>query len=149
MPKTPDGRLTKRQREFCEEYIKDYNLTKAYGRVYTSAAEKNWASLASKLFSDARIKEYVRQLEEQVFLEKGINAEHIAVELAKIAFEDPDASRADKMKAIEQWNSAPTDNIFLGLIEFPVGIITFVGALAIEIISSVLCVISGVSIDDL
>ena len=101
MPKTPDGRLTKRQREFCEEYIKDYNLTKAYGRVYTSAAEKNWASLASKLFSDARIKEYVRQLEEQVFLEKGINAEHIAVELAKIAFEDPDASRADKMKAIE------------------------------------------------
>ena len=101
MPKTPDGRLTKRQREFCEEYIKDYNLTKAYGRVYTSAAEKNWASLASKLFSDARIKEYVRQLEEQVFQEKGINAEHIAVELAKIAFEDPDASRADKMKAIE------------------------------------------------
>ena len=101
MPKTPDGRLTKRQREFCEEYIKDYNLTKAYGRVYTSAAEKNWASLASKLFADARIKEYVRQLEEQVFLEKGINAEHIAVELAKIAFEDPDASRADKMKAIE------------------------------------------------
>ena len=101
MPKTPDGRLTKRQREFCEEYIKDYNLTKAYGRVYTSAAEKNWASLASKLFSDARIKEYVRKLEEQVFQEKGINAEHIAVELAKIAFEDPDASRADKMKAIE------------------------------------------------
>lgn len=101
MPKTGDGRLTKRQREFCEEYIKDYNLTRAYGRVYTTAAAKNWASLASKLFADARIKEYVRQLEEQVFQEKGINAEHIAVELAKIAFEDPEASRADKMKAIE------------------------------------------------
>ena len=101
MPKTPDGRLTKRQREFCEEYVKTYNLTRSYGKVYTNAAEKNWASLACKLFADPRIKEYVRKLEEQVFQEKGINAEHIAVELAKIAFEDPDASRADKMKAIE------------------------------------------------
>lgn len=45
--------------------------------------------------------EYLDQLEKEKFKELRINAEHIATELAKIAFMDDTASQKDKMKAME------------------------------------------------
>ena len=46
-------------------------------------------------------KEYLGKLEREIYEAYRINAEHIATELAKIAFMDDEATKKDKMKAME------------------------------------------------
>ena len=93
--------LTAIQRRFLEEYIKDYNGTRAYMRACPNVDYETAKVTACHIMKKPEAHEYLDQLEKEKFQELRINAEHIATELAKIAFMDDEVSKKDKMKAIE------------------------------------------------
>lgn len=93
--------LTAIQRRFLEEYIKDYNGTRAYMRACPNVDYETAKTTACHIMKKPEAHEYLDQLEGEKFQELRINAEHIATELAKIAFMDDEVSKKDKMKAIE------------------------------------------------
>ena len=93
--------LTAIQRRFLEEYIKDYNGTRAYMRACPNVDYETAKTTACHIMKKPEAHEYLDQLEKEKFKELRINAEHIATELAKIAFMDDTASQKDKMKAME------------------------------------------------
>lgn len=93
--------LTAIQRRFLEEYIKDYNGARAYLRACPNVDYETAKVTACHIMKKPEAHEYLDQLEGEKFKELRINAEHIATELAKIAFMDDEASKKDKMKAIE------------------------------------------------
>ena len=93
--------LTAIQRRFLEEYIKDYNGTRAYMRACPNVDYETAKVTACHIMKKPEAHEYLDQLEGEKFKELRINAEHIATELAKIAFMDDTASQKDKMKAME------------------------------------------------
>ena len=95
------GTLTVIQRRFLEEYIKDYNATRAYMRAQPNVDYDNAKAIAYQILKKPEAHAYLDQLEKEKFQELRINAEHIATELAKIAFMDDKASQKDKMKAME------------------------------------------------
>ena len=95
-----DG-LSNIQKKFLQEYIKDYNGARAYMRA---RPEVNYDSAKATAYNNLKKPEahaYLDKLEHQKYEELRINAEHIATELAKIAFMDDEVSKKDKMKAIE------------------------------------------------
>ena len=89
--------LTAIQRRFLEEYIKDYNGTRAYMRACPNVDYETAKVTACHIMKKPEAHEYLDQLEKEKFQELRINAEHIATELAKIAFTDDEVSK----KAIE------------------------------------------------
>lgn len=95
------GTLTNTQKRFLEEYIKDYNGTRAYMRACPDVNYDSAKATAYVILKKPEAHAYLDQLEGEKFKELRINAEHIATELAKIAFMDDTASQKDRMKAIE------------------------------------------------
>ena len=95
------GTLTVIQRRFLQEYIKDYNGARAYMRACPDVDYDSAKVTAYVILKKPEAHAYLDQLEKEKFKELRINAEHIATELAKIAFMDDEASKKDKMKAIE------------------------------------------------
>lgn len=95
------GTLTVIQRRFLQEYIKDYNGARAYMRACPDVDYDSAKATAYVILKKPEAHAYLDQLEKEKFQELRINAEHIATELAKIAFMDDEASKKDKMKAIE------------------------------------------------
>lgn len=95
------GTLTVIQRRFLQEYIKDYNGARAYMRACPDVNYDSAKATAYNILKKPEAHAYLDQLEKEKFQELRINAEHIATELAKIAFMDDEASKKDKMKAIE------------------------------------------------
>lgn len=96
--------LTKKEQDFCAEYVKDYNGTQAYIRAY-GAAYDTACSRAAQVLKKPEIRERIHLLEKDVFEANCINAEHIANELASMAFgvvsQDSRLSYNDKAKALE------------------------------------------------
>lgn len=95
------GTLTVIQRRFLQEYIKDYNGARAYMRACPDVNYDSAKATAYIILKKPEAHAYLDQLEKEKFQELRINAEHIATELAKIAFMDDEASKKDKMRAIE------------------------------------------------
>lgn len=98
-------KLTKIQMKFCEEYIKDYNATQAYLRASPEANYDTAKSKGCTILKMPLAQNYLTVLEQELYKEKRINAEHIANELADIAFADPTGAEGltyqVKMKALE------------------------------------------------
>ncbi len=98
-------KLTKIQMKFCEEYIKDYNATQAYLRASPDANYDTAKSKGCNILKMPLAQDYLTVLEQELYKEKRINAEHIANELADIAFADPTGAEGltyqIKMKALE------------------------------------------------
>ncbi len=96
--------MTAKQKQFCINYVQHYNCRKAYQDAF-GCADSTANTEAYKLMKKDYIKEYIHNLEKEAFEQNGINAEHIANELAQIAFskvnEEGRLSYADKMKALE------------------------------------------------
>lgn len=96
--------LTELQQKFVQEYVKDFNATKAAIRAgYSPASAKFYAS---KLLDDPRIIKAINELTDatqaiaQVKL--NINIERVLKELADIAFSrDTRIATKDKLKALE------------------------------------------------
>ena len=75
---------TRRQKRFCEEYIKDLNGAKAARRAgYSEKAAKEQASF---LLTKPNIKEYIQKVSDKFNSKQEITTERILQEIAEVAF---------------------------------------------------------------
>lgn len=93
--------LTQKNKLFIQEYIKQNytNATKAWQTVYE--CEYSTAKVqASKALKKPEIIEYMQEFQRQQYQEAGITAERIAMELAKMAFNEEEKATA-RTKALD------------------------------------------------
>jgi len=80
------GDLTDQQRRFCEEYVKDFNVSQAMIRAGYS---ENYATRrASVLLENVVVQEYLQSLRDGIQNRASVNLERVLSEYAKIAFFD-------------------------------------------------------------
>lgn len=83
-----DGTLTKKERDFCEEYVRNGgNASRAYYFAYDTSIE-NARKEYCKVFRKPAVKEYIRNLQKVAFENACITAERVALKLSDIAFAD-------------------------------------------------------------
>lgn len=93
--------LTKKNKQFCEEYIKDYNATQAYLRTY-ECAYNTAGSKSGALMRKPEIQEYIKELQKIEFAAAAISAERVGLHLASIAFDEDELyASASQMKALD------------------------------------------------
>lgn len=80
--------LTKKEKAFCEEYVRNGgNASQAYFYAYDTTIE-NARKEYCKVFKRPIVKEYIRDLQKEAFDNACITAERVAMRLADIAFAD-------------------------------------------------------------
>lgn len=102
MPKR-DGTLTKKERLFCEDYIKTNNATKSYLNVYGGTYDSANAN-GYRVLRKVGIKEYIAELQKEAFANACITAEAVALKLKEIAFAekgDTDYNATAQLKALD------------------------------------------------
>lgn len=82
--------LSNNQKLFCQEYLKlGMNGTQAYMKVYKSCNKEETAKAnASRLLTNANIREYIKMLQNKVEEKAVVKIEDIVNELSVIAFGD-------------------------------------------------------------
>ncbi len=112
--------ISNQQRKFCEEYVKNGNVaTKAYLIAYKSCKTEKTAGVnASRLLGNARIQEYIKELQDELKKKAIMSAEERMIWLSKVvngdikhtSYDDNgnsyenEAYISDKMKAIDIMN---------------------------------------------
>lgn len=91
--------LNKKQKEFCERYIQDFNGTRSYMEVYGTENEKNAGICASRLLKREDVRLYIQDLlHEHVSHE--LTPDRILHELMEIAF-DRDTQKNVRLQALQ------------------------------------------------
>lgn len=82
--------LSNQQKLFCQEYLKlGMNGTQAYLNIYKSCKKESTAMTnASRLLRNAKVQEYIKELQEKVEEKAVVTIEDIVNELSIIAFGD-------------------------------------------------------------
>ena len=81
--------LTEKQKRFCDEYLIDFNATRAYKTVYYTCKKDDTARAnSSRLLTKANIQEYIQNKVQELQNNNKITKQKIIDELAKIAFAD-------------------------------------------------------------
>jgi phage terminase small subunit len=79
--------LTGKQKRFCEEYIFDFNATRAYKETYPDAAsEDGIRASASALLTNPNIQNYIKELQSDLEKTSGISRLKVLREYEKLAF---------------------------------------------------------------
>ena len=80
--------LTKKERDFCEEYVANgFNASQAYAKAYDKDIEYSRKAYC-KTFRKPDVKEYIAKLQQEAFEMACITAERVALKLAEIAFSE-------------------------------------------------------------
>ena len=83
--------LTKKEREFCEEYVRNGgNASRAYFHAYDTTSMENARKAYCKVFRKPEVKQYIADLQKEAFAAACISAERVALKLAEIAFAEKD-----------------------------------------------------------
>lgn len=77
--------MNRKQQNFCDEYLKDFNGTRAYMVAYPDSNENTARNNASRLLADASIKEYIDEHSRAIHNSKICDAEEIRELLTEIA----------------------------------------------------------------
>lgn len=78
-------KLTEKQKRFCEEYIIDYNATRAYKAVYKNCKSDNAAAAcANKLLRNAKVKTYIESFLEEIHSKKTADAREVIEYLTSV-----------------------------------------------------------------
>ena len=89
-----DGKLTGKQKKFCEAMIElNHNQTQSYLKAYECSNYETAHKNAMRLMKNPKIIEYINQLEEEALRQAGVTPARIANELAKMAFAEPDPDK--------------------------------------------------------
>lgn len=79
--------LTGKQKRFCEEYIFDFNGTRAYKAAYPDIESDDGARAnASRLLTIANVKAYIQELQSDLEKTSGISRLKVLREYEKLAF---------------------------------------------------------------
>ncbi len=83
----PDKPLTKTERAFLNEYIKDFNGRRAYQAVYQRCKSENTAAVeASRILRKPNVAAELERRLQQLQAKAGLNADEIIQEMKKLAF---------------------------------------------------------------
>lgn len=104
MPRTGYDALTRKERNFCEEYVRNGgNASRAYFFAYDTTIE-NARKLYPKVYRKPAVKEYIKHLQQAEFEAACITAERVGLRLAEIAFAekgDEIYTTAAQLKALD------------------------------------------------
>lgn len=97
--------LKPQMKRFCEEYVANgYNGTRAYMEAY-ACSQASAQNSAHRMMKMPEVVAYIAELEKDIYEANRINAEHIANELATMAFgkvsEETGISHQTKLKALD------------------------------------------------
>jgi len=99
-----ERKLPIKQRLFCQEYIIDWNGTRAYKTVYKGAKNDNVAGVeAHKLLRKPKIQDYIKEIQDNLEEQAGISKLKMILELTKVIDSDSEDSK-EKIKAIAEVN---------------------------------------------
>ena len=84
MDEEKDKKLTDKQRRFCEEYVVDWNGTRA--AIAAGYSEKTAYSIAGENLKKPELQNYIEKIKDNLSLLSGVTALRNAKELAKIAY---------------------------------------------------------------
>lgn len=93
--------LTPKQRIFCEEYVIDWNATRA--AIKAGYSESSAYAIGSENLKKLELQQYIEHIQKDLSKLAGVSALMNVKELHKIAF-DPEGKPMEKMKAIEVIN---------------------------------------------
>ena len=98
--------LNEKQKKFCEEYILDWNATRAYQETYPNASYETSNVNGSKLLVKASIKAYIEEIQKDLQKLAGISKLSVLNKLKDIINVDDTETIAtkDKLKALEVVN---------------------------------------------
>ena len=94
--------ISKKQEQFCREYLKDFNATQA--AIRAGYSEKSARQQAADLLTKPNIFKFIESLREKYALKSEITIEDVLIELSKIAFNTADGDllkNSDKLKALD------------------------------------------------
>lgn len=81
--------MTDKQKIFCDEYLKDFNATRAYKVAYPSCKKDEAAkSAGSRLLTNVNVISYIQEGKEKLKNKMEITQERVIQEMARIAFGD-------------------------------------------------------------
>lgn len=81
--------MTDKQKKFCDEYLIDFNATRAYKTAYPSCNKDETARVnGSKLLTNTNIQEYIQERKEDLKKRVEVTQEDVINQLARIAFGD-------------------------------------------------------------
>ena len=90
--------ITKKQEKFAQEYIKDFNAVRAYGRAFGECDYKSASAVTTRWLKDDELKQYINELVDK-YVEDNVNPNSIILELQEIAF-DREKPLGERNKAL-------------------------------------------------
>jgi phage terminase small subunit len=78
--------LNEKQKEFCKEYVFDWNATRAYKKVYGITVDNVAKAASSRLLTNVTIKEYIEEIQKDLEKLTGLSKSKVLAEWQKIAF---------------------------------------------------------------
>ena len=90
--------LNLKQREFCNQYLLDFNATQA--AIRAGYSEKSAYSQAHDLLKKPEIQNEIERLSREGFKAIGLSVNRIVTEIASIAF-SLDSTKSEKLKALD------------------------------------------------
>lgn len=81
--------LTPKQKKFCQEYLKDFNGTRAYKTAYKVKSDKVAGVNASKLLGNARVSEYLSETMHETKVNDILDINEVLDNLSHIAAGKP------------------------------------------------------------
>lgn len=81
--------MTDAQKRFCNEYLIDFNATRAYKVAYPNCRKDETASAAgSRMLGNVKVQEYISGKQKEIEKRTEVTQDMVIKELAKIAFMD-------------------------------------------------------------
>lgn len=96
-----NGELTSKQRRFCNEYLVDFNATRAAIRAGYSPSPKVAAEQGHENLKRPEIQKLIRKLVAELNTRTLVAADRVMSELARIAFNQQSFATKDRLRALD------------------------------------------------
>ncbi len=96
-------RLTEKKKKFCQEYIVDFNATRAL--IAAGYSKKGARQQASRLLTNVNIQNFISSLIKAREQRTEITQDRVLIEIARLAFNDPRKAfdNHDNLLPISEW----------------------------------------------
>ena len=78
-------KLNERHKKFAQEYLKDFNATRAYKAVYSTKNDKTAATNGGKLLRNTEVQEYLSEVIHQTKLTDVMQIDEVLAKISEIA----------------------------------------------------------------
>lgn len=107
MPKVKD--LTFKQKQFCEQYVIDWNGARSYKHVYPNVKQSTAEVNASKLLSNTKVLAYIEEIQRDLARLCGVSSARNILELKKIAYSSIHNYKSNWM-TLKEWEEVSEDD---------------------------------------